>query len=176
MYNYIMLVIEEEIWKDIPDFEGYQASSLGNIRSLNYNKTGKIQNLKLKLGNGYYQVNIKNKWPCVNRLVYSAFYGRIPDGLEVNHIDENKLNNRISNLNLMTRKENANWGTKNKRISEALKKHFNIVQQLNADGEVIAEFNGILDVQAKTGYNNSHISKCCTGKRKRAYGYYWRYK
>ena len=116
---------DNEIWKDIPEYEQlYQASNLGRIRSLdrivrhNYNDTavkkGKI--LKQSLNkHGYCKVNLcKNrvyKTFVVSRLVYSAFYGVIPAGMQVNHISEDKTDNSICNLNLMTPKENTNWGT-----------------------------------------------------------------
>ena len=46
---------------------------------------------------------------------YEAFNGPIPEGMQVNHIDENTLNNNLENLNLMTPSENINWGTRNER-------------------------------------------------------------
>lgn len=53
----------------------------------------------------------------VHRVIYTACYGEIPEGYEVNHIDENKENNCIDNLNLLTHTENVNWGTRTKRAS-----------------------------------------------------------
>ena len=52
----------------------------------------------------------------VHRLVYATFVGEIPDGLQVNHIDECKENNVLSNLNLMTAKENTNWGDEKREM------------------------------------------------------------
>ena len=52
-------------------------------------------------------------------MVYETFVGDIPEGLQVNHIDENKTNNALSNLNLMTCSDNINWGTRNQRVSAA---------------------------------------------------------
>ena len=115
----------EEIWKDIPGYEGlYQASNLGRIRSLdrvvrhNYNDTavkkGKV--LKQSLNqNGYYKVNLCNnlvyKTHIVSRLIYSTFNGPIPEGMQVNHINEIKTDNRLSNLNLLSPLENTRWAT-----------------------------------------------------------------
>lgn len=56
------------------------------------------------------------KWS--DRLVYMAHKGLIPKGLQVNHKDEDKENNCIENLELMTQKENCNYGTRNQRISQ----------------------------------------------------------
>lgn len=73
----------------------------------------RVSSLKCKDG--------KKRSYLINRIIYYYFMGDIPDGIKVNHKDENKLNNNISNLNLLTHKENCNWGTRNKRISTALK-------------------------------------------------------
>lgn len=115
----------EEIWRDIPDYEGlYQASNLGRIRNRK-EKVLKPHTYSYK----HQQVTLyKNKKPhylVIARLVWETFVGPIPPGLQVNHIDETPANNALSNLNLMTPKENSNWGTRNQRIglkvSEALK-------------------------------------------------------
>ena len=72
--------------------------------------------------NGYVEVFLK----CIDgkrrnflwhRVIWFAFNGTIPQGMQVNHIDENKQNNALSNLNLMTAKENCNWGTHNERVA-----------------------------------------------------------
>ena len=127
----------QEIWKSIKSFEGlYEASNYGRIRSLdrrvrsgnrfNTNiysavKKGKILK-QVDVGFGYLQVclrkNNKNHSLYVHRLVWEAFNGLIPEGMQVNHINENKSDNRLENLNLMTAVQNSNWGTRNKRITE----------------------------------------------------------
>lgn len=60
----------------------------------------------------------RKKYMLVHRLVYMAHKGLIPKGLQVNHKDEDKENNCIENLELMTQKENCNYGTRNQRISQ----------------------------------------------------------
>lgn len=113
----------EEVWKDIPGYEGlYQVSNLGRVKSLRFNKE-KI--LKQSFIKGYYDIKLaKNKVGkrfSIHRLVYMTFKGPIPEGLQVNHINEIKSDNRPENLNLLTPKENTNWGTRNERASEAMK-------------------------------------------------------
>jgi len=111
----IIFMEEIEIWKDIPGYEGkYQVSNLGNVKSMNYMHTKKEHILiKRVQPTGYHTVtfckNGKAKQYLVHRIVYQTFAGEIPEGMQVNHIDENKLNNNIGNLNLMTPKENCNW-------------------------------------------------------------------
>ena len=177
----------EEIWKDIKGFEGlYQASNLGRVKSLERfrkGKNGSLVTVKEKIlkpaiiRNGYYQVQLfKNsirKFYFVHRLVYEAFNGQIPEGLQVNHLDESPSNNRLSNLNLMTCKENNNYGTHNERVA---KKHSKVVLQFTLDSILVKEYPSIRQAERETGFANSSIAKCCKGKQKTAYNYIWKYK
>ena len=113
----------EEIWKDIPKYEGlYQASNLGRIKSIKrviYKSDGTIQTLKERIlspgndGRGYYKVllykNKKNKTFSVHKLVAMAFFGHEPCGhkMVVNHIDNNPINNKACNLEIVTQRENV---------------------------------------------------------------------
>jgi hypothetical protein len=101
-----------EIWKDIPDYEGiYRVSNLGNVKSLKYGKerilVGGIDshgyNIVSLLKNGY------QKTKKVHQLVVMTFLGHNPNGhkIVVDHIDNNKLNNRLDNLQLITNRENS---------------------------------------------------------------------
>ena len=98
----------EEMWKD---FYNYQVSNYGQVRN---SKTGRL--LKLQLNEkGYLRVALridgKTKWYRVSRLVASLFIPN-PDNLpEVNHKDENKLNNRADNLEWCNRIYNVHYGT-----------------------------------------------------------------
>ena len=104
-----------EVWKDIPEYEGfYQVSNLGNVRSLNYNKTGKANILKTPVNpRGYACVNLslykKQKVSKVHSLVARAFLNHKPCGMKivVDHIDNNSLNNNLYNLQLITVRENC---------------------------------------------------------------------
>ena len=112
---------QKEIWKDIPNYEGlYQASNLGRIKSLKRvvcKSDGTIQTFKeriLKYGiDKYYQVALsKNgiqRTIRVHKLVAICFLNHKPDGLKevVDHIDNNPLNNCVSNLQLTTNRHNS---------------------------------------------------------------------
>lgn len=113
-----------EIWKDVKGYEGiYQVSSLGRIKSLKrkvYYKNGRIDVKKEKIlkatknTSGYLSVDLcKNtikKRRTVHQLVAIAFLNHNPCGhkLVVNHININKTDNRIDNLEIVTTRENSN--------------------------------------------------------------------
>lgn len=185
----------EEIWRDIPGYEGYyQASNLGRIRSLDRVvkhrcggtavKKGKVLKLQKREQFNYvkYLVGLtkdKYEFRIVSRLVWSAFNGPIPDGMQVNHIDENPLNNNLDNLNIMSSKENCNWGTRNKRCAKNNTNHpgkSKTIVQFDLYGNFIREWESEKEIKRKLNYANSNISSCCCGHRNTAYGYVWKYK
>lgn len=101
----------EEIWKDVPGYEGrYRASSRGRICSIRHNgKVTRPMNSR-RTASGYYQVRIsgvgKQKLIHVHHLVMLAFVGPRPEGMEVNHINGNRSDNRAVNLEYRTHAEN----------------------------------------------------------------------
>jgi hypothetical protein len=113
----------EEIWKDVPGYEGlYQVSNIGNIKSLPKRrvKEDKILKFNINVRHNYASVvftkdGIK-KSLRVNRLVALAFIPNPKNKCFVNHIDSNRLNNRIENLEWVTVKENSEHALKNGRV------------------------------------------------------------
>ena len=181
----------KEIWKDIPNYEGYyKASNYGRVKSMPrkiafgwaYRMTEE-KFLKPRINNrGYYQVelckNSKVRFYYVHRLVWEAFNGTIPEGLQVNHINEIKSDNRLSTLNLMTAKENLNYGSRNERSA---KKHINgkkskPVLQYDLQDNLIKEYPSIRQAYRETGFSHGDICRGCKGELKQAYGYKWKYK
>lgn len=168
-----------ETWKDIPGYEGYyQASNLGNIKSLNYRHTGKecflkpYQNLKGYLFVELWKNGISKQYQ-VHRLVWMAFNGPIPEGMQINHNDEEKTNNALANLSLMTPSENVNWGSRNYRDA---KKQRKMVEQYTLDGTHICTWFSLIGIQRELGYSAGGISNYISGRVKTAYGYVWKYR
>lgn len=165
-----------EIWKDIPDFEGkYQASNFGRIKSLYYGKEKILKPSKNKCGYlivFLYKNGIK-KTCKVHRLVWMAFNGEIPEGYEINHINEDKTDNRLENLSLMSHKDNINWGTRTERMAKSKSKS---VFQYDLNGNLIKEFPSTIEVERQLGFSQGNISLCCTGKYKTCGGFIWKFK
>ena len=174
-----------EEWRDIDGYDGiYQVSNLGNVRSVTHfdcNGRNRIAGRTLKPGtkaNGYLQIRLsdksgKSRNHYVHRLVMSAFVGKCPDCCEVNHIDENKANNNLDNLEYVTHKNNVNHGT---NLYRQAKKHRKIVEQFSKSGLYIKEYSSTVEAEKETGIWHNNISKVCKGKAKTAGGFVWQYK
>ena len=168
--------MENEIWKDIPGYEGiYQASSLGRIRSF---KRNKVLILKPAIDkDGYYRVQLSlndvGKNASVHRLVWLAFNGSIPENYQINHLNEIKSDNRLENLSLCTAKENINYGT---GIVRRAKKRSKPVIQFDKNGNFIKEWPSSCEIQRQLGYSASYIRECCCNLKPSAYGFIWKQK
>lgn len=171
----------EEIWKPIPGYEDlYEVSNIGQIRRTNYRGTGKPRLLKTKNCNvGYKHVSLckngESKCFTVHYLVYSTFNGKVPTGFQINHINEDKGDNRVENLNLMTPKENINWGTAIARRSKNKSKSICAIDKNTL--EEIKVFTSSIEASKwlKNDNAHKHINSCLKGNRQSAYGYKWKY-
>ena len=163
---------ESEIWKDVVGYEGfYQVSNKGNVysvertRSLGRKRGGRI----LKPGydkDGYLRVNLckngKQKTRFIHRLVAGAFVPN-PNGYsEINHRDENKVNNYANNLEWCTREHNMNHGTLIERSSQARSKK---VKAINIKTGEVLTFNSTREAGRK-GYSYENVAKACRGTYK----------
>ena len=166
-----------EVWKDIPGYEGrYQASNTGKIKSMNYRHTGVPRILTPSKNNSGYQTvyiyNADKKYrDCtVHRLVWKTFVGQIPEGLQVNHKDENKSNNSLKNLEIVTPKQNANYGTRNIRAAQSKSKPIAKIDMVS--GEILKEYPSLSCAMKEYGQN---VANAVTGHCKQAYGFKWKY-
>lgn len=178
-----------EIWKDIKGYEGlYQASNLGNIKSLkreHYIPTinKKIWILKekiLKQGlgkDGYkYVVLTKNnfrKTYKVHKLVMLTFSKTQKRRTFINHLDGNKQNNDISNLEWCTNSENIRHAYNNNLID--ITKKCKKINQYDLEGNFIKQWNSMKEAGEKLNICRQNISMCCRGLRKKTNNYVWRY-
>lgn len=172
-----MTELKEE-WRDIEDYPNYQVSNLGRVKSLGNDKNRKEKILKGgKNIWGYLYVSLwkegKGKNYTIHKLVAQSFLDNPNNLLEINHIDEDKTNNCVENLEYCDRSYNNNFGTRNKRASASCRKP---ILQFSKEGEFIKKWNSIVEVKKDLGFNQSNISSCCRGRYKTAYGFIWKYK
>lgn len=189
----------KEMWKDIEGYEDlYQISSYGRIKSKdriiqcsnNRNRRKYGQILKPFISrSGYYAITLWNnkkfKLNYIHRLVASAFLENTYNKEQVNHIDGNKFNNRIDNLEWATRSENQkhshrigliSYETMYEMVKKMREKVIKKVYQIK-DGKIIAEYESVVEAGKQfSKYACNNISTCALGKLKSAYGYQWKYK
>lgn len=187
-------MLNEELWKDIEGYEGiYQISNMGRVKVLpRFNGTGmrKERIMKISINRLGYQYltlckdKVKKKY-LIHRLVAKAFIENPnPDKFnQINHIDENRLNNRYDNLEWCDAKYNMNYGNRIKRMvsnidykqlgermknrEDASKKVLNVTT-----GEVYPSIN---EASRQTNTRASDICQVCKERRKTANGFKWRY-
>lgn len=157
----------------IKGFNNYEISKSGKIRNL---KNGRI--LKPCVDKDGYLVHClsekgKSKTVFLHRIIAITFIDNPENKPCINHIDENKLNNDINNLEWCTVKENITHGTRTKRASE---KCWKSVIKLDLDNNFLEVFKSMTEASLKTGVLLSSISNCCNGRIKSAGGYKWRIK
>lgn len=151
-----MVDMEKEIWKDVtclgPQYPYHEASNLGRIRN---KKTGIILKPQINNRDGYYHVGVSgigiSKTVTVHKLVGETFLGDRPNGYDINHIDGNKKNNRVDNLEYCTRSDNVKhaYDTGLNKLASSVK----IVET----GEV---FNSINECARAIGGSRKNIAMC----------------
>lgn len=184
----------KEIWKPIPDYEEfYLISSKGKVKSLRTNKVLR----ESQTGSGYNHVTL-----CVNkikksymthRLVAQAFIPNPNKYPEINHKDENKLNNCVENLEWCTKSYNERHGTKRFRanlhrdnhliaLKGAQKHNYKeiarlrsvAVNQYSLDDKFIKQWGSMREIARELNLAVSGISLCCRGFYKNYKGFIWR--
>ncbi len=98
--------------------------------------------------------------------------------MQLNHINDCSWDNRIDHLHLLSRTDNINWGTRNKRAAISNTNNplrSKPVRQFTIEDKFIKEFPSIKQVKRELGFADGNIIACCKGKYKTAYGFIWRY-
>lgn len=161
-----------EHWKNIKGYEGlYQVSDLGRIR----NKRNRI--LKPTITKkGYCRIGLSNnskvKFYFVHNLVIETFRGK--QNLSVDHIDCNKQNNKIDNLEYVTQQENCIRAWKN-GLCKIVPYNEKPVIQYDLDGNLINVFKSVSEASRKTNIAKQHISLCCNNLRAKTHGFIFKF-
>lgn len=173
----------EEIWRDIEGYEGlYQVSSFGRVKSFDsIDKLDRIRKGRVLKGikdvKGYLLVNLyKNSivsTKTIHRLVAQVFIPNPENKPQVNHIDENKTNNMVSNLEWSTSKENNNHGTRTDRMAKT--QSIPIIATNLKTGKS-TEFYGVSECARQLNLNRGNITSALKGRRKQTGGYTFKYK
>ena len=166
-------------WRDILGYENtYQISDNGEVRNI---KTKRI--LKKYLNKyGYYQVtlckNNKARLFRVHRLVAMTFIPNKENKEQVNHIDGNKLNNKVDNLEWCSSSENIKHAFKN-GLKYSLRGKNNILSkrtyQYDKEYNLLKVWDSIADITRELNIKKQYISACCLGKIKKTHGYIFKY-
>ena len=179
----------EEIWSAIEGYPEYEVSSLGRVKSY---KRGREHILKCIINkDGYYVVSLCQKGTVrqhlVHRLVANAFIPNPKNLSTVNHLDEQKLNNHVENLEWCSIRDNLAYGTRVQRMREKLIKNGHYakiaekkkrpVVQYSFDGKLMQKYDSLTQAGLYLGrqHGNVNIVRCCMGITNSAYGYVWRY-
>ena len=172
-------MFEKEMWKPIKGYEGlYEVSNLGNI----YSVRSKKNKAPHKNKRGYFRVQLWKEnagtHHSVHRLVATAFVENPLGKPQINHIDEDKTNNKADNLEWCTQLENHNHGTINHRISRSLTNNPKISKPcaiLDETGDIEKVFPSVYEASRQTGINVSSIRDVLHGRHKHAGGRLWRF-
>ena len=193
-----------EIWKPVVGYEGLAiVSNKGRVQSVTHTvtqgaKLGSISKhtypgkmlTSVTINNGYQHVTIFGKSVAVHRLVAEAFIPNPEHKPYVNHLDGNKKNNDVHNLEWCTAKENvahaystglikekteAKIDAARKSIRRAAESNKVKVSQYSMDGHLINVYDSAKEAGIATGGNPGHIIQCARGKHKTSGGYVWRY-
>lgn len=173
-----------EHWRTYPSNSNYMVSTCGEVKSVDryghvgnckgYMRLYKGKILKQHIGtHGYKTVKIEGKTVFVHRMVAETFLLNPDNLLCVNHKDENKTNNWVTNLEWCTHKYNTNYGTAISRITLTKSKP---ILQFSRTGEFIQEWESGKYAARYNGWDQGDINRCCLGQRKTAYNYIWKFK
>lgn len=184
--------LPNEEWRDVVGYEGlYKVSNLGRVKMLERKvlanksiKTIKEHLIKqIKSPKGYLFVDLwtknKNKRVGVHICVLMSFCPTNNSSLECNHINENRDDNRIENLEWLTHKENLNYGNRTQKHKQALLNHPKMSKGVilcDKKGNVIKEYPSMREVIRELHIGGKTLKDCCDGIREYKNGLTFKYK
>lgn len=184
------MLIKKEEWKSITDWEFYEVSNYGRVRSIDKVVKSKSGSTALKKGklrtltldkDGYYGILLydgkRKKRFLIHRLVAQAFLPN-PLGLpQINHKDEVKTNNSVENLEWCDCSYNINYGTRNERVGKKLKDSNSTARQVvqkTLTGDVVKVWRSVKSVK-EGGFKVSGVMKACQGYEMSPNGKKWNF-
>ena len=155
----------------------YAVFNDGDVWAIGYGKSKKVRKIKqCKTHKGYLCCHINGKKVYAHRLVAECFLSNPKKLQEVNHKNEIKTDNRVENLEWCDHKYNINYGTRTERMANTQTndpKKSKPVYQYTKNGQFVAKYPSVSEVERQLGYKIQNISLCCHGKIKSAYGFIW---
>lgn len=183
-----------EIWKNIPNYIGYyQISNFGRVKSLTRKVKSSRSKIEYRTVNeriiksridkyGYETVILRkentDKHFTIHRLIAICFIPNPENLPSINHIDENKLNNTVENLEWCTVKYNNSYNNRQEKINLSLREKVKGKEILQFDSEwnLLQEFKSLRDMQRQTGFSRIQVKRVCNGLQEQSYGYFWKFK
>lgn len=177
----------EEIWKDIPGWEGYyKVSTLGRVLSINFNNSRR-QAIRTATRDrlGYLCLTLHRKGYSktykVHRLVALAFIPNPNNFPCINHKDEDKTNNCIENLEWCDYSYNNKYGNRPRKVLDAYRRNNGSkaerpVVKMDKSGIILGEFISISEAARRVGVSRESLRDCVLGRSKSCVGYIWKYK
>lgn len=166
-----------EIWKTIDEMKSYEISNCGNVRKKLKNGYRELKKFEDK--DGYYKVclceNEKRIYRFVHRLVAKHFLKNNDNKPTVNHINGDKKNNCVNNLE---------WATVKEQNYHALKTGLRIMKndgcskqvgQYDLNMNLIKIYPSANEAKRQTGYSQGHISEVCRGEKQKYKNFIWKY-
>lgn len=181
-----MVVLEAQtvniIWKEIKGFPNYKINNFGNVLNIKRNKIIKEDKSN---GRGYCNITLYNNGKTyrkvIHRLVAEAFIPNPENKPQVNHIDGDKTNNNVNNLEWVTQSENMKHAFNTRLEIHGMKnrKHTNESKNKMRKTIICVEtgkiYNGLIEAEKLLGISTKQISKCLRKVNKTAGGFHWNY-
>lgn len=166
-----------EVWREIDGCPGYEVSNTGKVRNTNYHRQGIVKEVAVTTkGFGRYKsvhlsVNGKAVTKRVHRLVAEAFIPNPEDKVQINHIDGDKMNNNVENLEWCSPKENAEHASRTGLVDERTASQSTKIRVTEISTGKQMVFPSICEAARTLELDQGNISYCLKGERSQHKGF-----